>query len=508
MRNIFDFYFLYLLIISIFLFTFPNGLFFAFDKDEPKYLEAAREMLIKKDYVTPYFNFEYRFDKPILIYLFVILGYLIFGISTFSGRLFPSLCGVLTVIITYLWVKKYKGKYTAFKSALVLMTTFEFAAFSSLAMPDILLTCFIAIGLFSFYIGIKEEKSIYFYLSAIFFAFATLSKGPVGIILPSIIIILFSLLKRKFIFFRIKTLFIFSFIFLLIALPWYAIVLYKHGIEFFKEFIIFHNIKRFLSKIPGHPTNPYYYLINSIWAFFPWTFAFFIGIFRILKKLKKEDFILFNFIYFLSVILFFQVAHTKLIHYLLPAFVPFAILISLSWKDKIEKSITFIFIFIVSFGFTFFVYKITHSYIPFLGFVSLIIFYILIKDFKDKLLVFSHTTLFLYFIIKYFYLPLLNPYRIKENIAFYLRYLPGSAAFYKVTSAEIIFYSQKAKFFDYEKDKNKNITYIVTNKNGMKNIKGKILLSAQDIFSNQKLYLLKINKPSKNIKKEKQSKIK
>ena len=81
-----------LALISIVLLVLPNGLYSAFDKDEPKYLEAAWEMVKTGDYITPYYNYEYRFDKPILVYWLVALGYKILeSMSLEADFSFPSL---------------------------------------------------------------------------------------------------------------------------------------------------------------------------------------------------------------------------------------------------------------------------------------------------------------------------------------------------------------------------------------------------------------------------------
>src|ERR1700677_3810380 len=59
------------------------------DRDEVRFAEASREMLQRGDYVVPYFNGNYRFDKPILIYWCQSTSYRIFGDNDFAAR-FPS----------------------------------------------------------------------------------------------------------------------------------------------------------------------------------------------------------------------------------------------------------------------------------------------------------------------------------------------------------------------------------------------------------------------------------
>ena len=54
-----------------------------------RFAEASREMLQRGDYVVPWFNGHWRFDKPVLIYWCQSLSYRIFGENDFAAR-FPS----------------------------------------------------------------------------------------------------------------------------------------------------------------------------------------------------------------------------------------------------------------------------------------------------------------------------------------------------------------------------------------------------------------------------------
>ena len=59
------------------------------DRDEPRFAEASREMIERGDYVVPYFNNRYRFDKPPLTYWCQVASFRVFGENPFAAR-FPS----------------------------------------------------------------------------------------------------------------------------------------------------------------------------------------------------------------------------------------------------------------------------------------------------------------------------------------------------------------------------------------------------------------------------------
>ncbi|MEO2068008.1 MAG: glycosyltransferase family 39 protein [Desulfurobacteriaceae bacterium] len=323
--------FLLLLILSFLLLVLPNGFFTCFDKDEPKYLEAAREMIEKGDYITPYYNYEYRFDKPILVYWLIVLGYKLFGINEFGGGFFVSIFGVFTVLILYWWLRRWKSENLAFWSALTLLSMVYFVGMATVAMPDVVLLFFITASLIFFFEGYHRKKEEFYLLAFASSGMATLTKGPVGIVLPGIIAVVYLTLRRD----LIRTLkeipWIKGFtIFFLIVTPWYFAVLKKHGYHFFKDFVLFHNVHRFLSKVPGHPTQWWYYLANYVWIYLPWSLVFPFAVYKAFKERKfiTDNVIMFSVVWFFGVFTFFQIAHTKLTHYLLPSFPAFSVVVS------------------------------------------------------------------------------------------------------------------------------------------------------------------------------------
>src|SRR5215469_1623276 len=69
------------------------------DRDEPRFAEASREMMERGDYIIPYFNNQFRFDKPPLTYWTQIASYKIFGENDFAAR-FPSAIAAALVALS------------------------------------------------------------------------------------------------------------------------------------------------------------------------------------------------------------------------------------------------------------------------------------------------------------------------------------------------------------------------------------------------------------------------
>ena len=478
-----------LALISIVLLVLPNGLYSAFDKDEPKYLEAAWEMVKTGDYITPYYNYEYRFDKPILVYWLIALGYKIFGVNEFGGRFFVSIFGVLTVLLLYWWLQRWKGRDFAFWSSLVLLSLLDFIVMASVAMPDIVLTFFMAASLIFFFEGYHRKSEKFYLLAFASSGFATLTKGPVGLALPGLIAIIYLILRRD----LLKTLKAIPWlkgfgIYLLIVAPWYVAILKKHGYQFFKDFIIFHNIHRFTSKVPGHPTEWWYYLANYFWLYLPYAFFFPFALYRVFKEKESitDNILNFSLVWFFTIFGFFQIAHTKLAHYLLPSFPAFAVIITWylsKYKDRIPAYITALVFIVLSIAAVIF-FKIKGW--PATGLVVILpaliaSFIVFLK--KDYLKVFTAGFITTLLLFKWVTLPSLEHYRAKPAAGKELYEIAKKCKeckffFLDYTSPEIVYYFRKGKLEDINPDKTRKLLHsetpvvIVTRENRLRKIKG------------------------------------
>jgi 4-amino-4-deoxy-L-arabinose transferase-like glycosyltransferase len=76
------------------------------DADEPRYAQAAKEMINAHQYLIPLADGLPRFDKPILFYWFEILSFKAFGINEFAARLPSVITGALTASFVY-WLGSF-----------------------------------------------------------------------------------------------------------------------------------------------------------------------------------------------------------------------------------------------------------------------------------------------------------------------------------------------------------------------------------------------------------------
>ena len=153
--------------------------------DEAVYAQVSKEILRSNNYVDLTWAGKTWSDKPPLYMWMTVVFYKIFGIGEFAARLFSALCGIGTVIVTYLFALKLYSRRAAFAASLILASTLHFIWASKVGMLDAALTFFISLSLYWFIIGI--ERKIFLTLSALAFGAAFLTKGFGALLIPIIL---------------------------------------------------------------------------------------------------------------------------------------------------------------------------------------------------------------------------------------------------------------------------------------------------------------------------------
>lgn len=304
--------------------------------DEARNSEAAREMLASGNYIVPFFNRQLRTDKPPLHYFFMILGYELFGVNAFGARFFSGIFGALTFYATYLNVKKWLGQQSAIVTSVILLSSLFFVQEFHLAVPDPYLIFFVAISLFSFFNYYRIGKFGWLLIFYVAIGFGLLTKGPIALVLPGLIIPFFLGFKKDFSLTSIFKLrpFLGLVILLAIAGPWYYLVHVQTDGEWTRGFFLDHNISRFGSEKEGHGglffITPLYVFLGLL----PFSVFFIQGFVHGWKARKENDFLLFSFLAASITILFFSISSTKLPNYPMPSY-PFVAVLLAHYLNKI-----------------------------------------------------------------------------------------------------------------------------------------------------------------------------
>ncbi|HEY9704647.1 MAG TPA: glycosyltransferase family 39 protein, partial [Allocoleopsis sp.] len=314
---------LWILIISFFVLLWNLGNISLIDETEPLFAEASRQLIERNDWITPYFNGVTRFDKPILIYWFMAIGFKLIGVNEWAVRLPSALSAIALMIFTFYTVlrfgnllpstpfskeveipptplskggdednskgveipptplsqvgnNEFKLWIAAILSSSLIALNLPIIMWGRTGVSDMLLTACMNGALLAFFQGYAAEKTniknrwyIGFY---VLIGLAVLTKGPVGIVLPGISILgfLFYLGKFREVFKEAKVL-LGMIIIAVINLPWYILVTLQNGDNFINSFFGYHNVERFTEVVNGHSAVWYFYFLVVIIGFMPWS---------------------------------------------------------------------------------------------------------------------------------------------------------------------------------------------------------------------------------------------
>jgi 4-amino-4-deoxy-L-arabinose transferase-like glycosyltransferase len=312
--------------------------------DEPRYAEVSREMITGGDWVLMHRNGQIYADKPPLFFWAVALSSFLWqGFSSFSVRFPSALFGTLTVLLTFLAGKRLFSTRTGLLSGLVLATSTEFVQLSTRGNIDATLAFFTTAALFSFLhwyqqsrekesLGTMKGLSFYGYYGGM--ALATLTKGPVGFILPLFIPLVFLVIQRDWKRIRAMRLLPGLFLFAVITLSWYLPAVLKGGKSYLNETLMSQSLERFVKRAP-HIKPIYYYLYQFPMDFLPWVFFLPAAIVSILsrKRMEQEKTSLFLLVWMIFIFIFFSLSKGKRALYLLPLFPAASLMIGKLWDD-------------------------------------------------------------------------------------------------------------------------------------------------------------------------------
>ena len=294
------------LLLALYFFVFGNWVLSFTSLDEGRNMDAVKNMLETGNYLVPFYNCHERFEKPPLLYWLVILSSKVFGLNEFSARLVSGLSALGVSFLTYKVAKDFFNKEVGLRAFLVSLLFIHYWVEARAVVPEMTLTFFMLLGLYMF---LKER----FLLGWVALSFAFLTKGPVGVFLPSVVYLIF---KRNFKFLDLKGILIF----LLLGGSWYYLMFFKYGYEYFYKFFIYENIMRFTGERQVHP-YPFWYYVPVILV----STLLFIPKYKDFPKLDRR------FLPFLGwaifVVFFFSLSHNKLHHYILFAYPPLAIML-------------------------------------------------------------------------------------------------------------------------------------------------------------------------------------
>jgi 4-amino-4-deoxy-L-arabinose transferase-like glycosyltransferase len=338
-----------------FLFFYGLGQFGLVGADEPRYAQVAREMLDHHDWITPTLGGQPWLEKPPLYYWQAMLAYSVFGVSDWAARLPSALDATLLVLAVYLFFRRFR-RGVELDGALITASCAGVIAYARAASTDMPLAAAFTIAMLAWWSWHESGKRIYLAIFYVFIALGTLAKGPVAPLLAVGTTVLFAAAAREW-HLVLKTLWLPGILlFCVLALPWYFAVQLRNP-EFFRVFILEHNLARFSKDLYHHRAPFWYYLPVTLLALVPWLVFIVVAFVEAARtwwgerKSAKQrsgaaepdlefQFTLFTGCWLIVPVLFFSISQSKLPGYILPALPAGALLLADYLRQRLEGTET------------------------------------------------------------------------------------------------------------------------------------------------------------------------
>src|SRR5262245_27589768 len=241
--------------------------------DEPRYARVAVEMHRSGDPVTPTLQGVPWLEKPVLYYWLAGMAFSVLGETETAARLPSVAAALLLVAVAAVIGGRLYGRAARLHAGFILATSLLVFAYGRAATMDMLVAAGIsaAIGLFALDLLGSPRAPATIPAAYVFMALATLAKGPLGVLLPALVVAGYILAAREWrLLWRVVSPAGIA-LFILVAGPWYLAIYRAQGQAFVDVFLLNHNVERFTTTVHNHPGSPLYYLPVLVAGLFPWS---------------------------------------------------------------------------------------------------------------------------------------------------------------------------------------------------------------------------------------------
>ncbi len=299
--------------------------------DEGRNAEVAREMMASGAWLVPTYDGATYLDKPAFFFRAVALSLSAFGTTEFAARFPSALFGFGLLIMVYAFCRRAYGERTAALAMVVVATTPLFMAFSRIVIFDMTLAFFVSGAIFSAFLAEEHDgrqRRNWYLLATLSAGLATLVKGPVGFLVPLLVMAVYhrvsghtKTIRRFFAPAHIA-------LFLAVVLPWF-VGLSLACPDFPYYGIMKESIARFTTTEFRRTQPFYYYAVIIAGGFFAWSTLLPEGLreaWRQRGRLNAAD-RLFA-VWAIVVVIFFSLSQSKLPGYILTGVVALGILVA------------------------------------------------------------------------------------------------------------------------------------------------------------------------------------
>ena len=268
-------------------------------------------------------------------------------VSEFAVRAPSAFAASAAVVLTFFCGLAWWSWRVGLFAALILATSPEWARWAIHARSDMLLVFFMTAAMLSFF-QLWQERASRRSLVYVFYAslgLAILAKGPLGFLLPVLVIVAFLAERRDLQFIWKMKLAGGSLVMVVIAASWYVLATAQGGGEFVSRQILDENVFRFFASEQGGPSRDhsfYYYVPTLCAGMLPWSLFFPALIYALYRSHGQGDAKSRYLMIWCGVeLLFFSLASGKRSNYILPVYPALALLLGVWWQELMDRAAAF-----------------------------------------------------------------------------------------------------------------------------------------------------------------------
>ena len=279
--------FLLLLIISVLTIIPYLGLTNFHTKGEPREAIVAVSMLQNDNWILPINNGgDIAYKPPFFHWCIAALSLPAGEVTEFTSRLPSALAAIVMTLMCFLFFAKRGRNDIAFLASLLLISGFEVHRAAMASRVDMVLTCFIVLALLQLYRWWEHHLRGIPVWAILFMSIATLTKGPVGIILPCAVLGVFLLLQKISLWKALYKIIPIALLSCVLPFLWYYAA-YQQGGDAFLQLVMEENFDRFLGKMSyqSHEQPVVYYIYITLAGWLPWSLLVIMSLFVL--KYKK-----------------------------------------------------------------------------------------------------------------------------------------------------------------------------------------------------------------------------
>ena len=302
--------------------------------DEGRYAEIAREMLVTGDWVTPRLNGIKYFEKPPLQYWMTAVAYQVFGETDFAARLWAGLTGFAGIVFAGFTGVRLFGRAAGTMAATITASSLLYLAIGHINTLDMGVSFFLELTVCSFLLAQQSPlrsaaERNWMLLAWTAAALAFLSKGLIALVLPSLTLLVYTVVTLEFSAWKRLHIVKGLLLFLLLALPW-VIAAARANPEFLNFFFLHEQFERFLVDSHDRDAPWWFFLPFFVLGTLPWTLVAlrqFNATWRLDAQTTGLQTRRFLMLWIVVVIGFFSLSHSKLPPYIVPVIPMFALVL-------------------------------------------------------------------------------------------------------------------------------------------------------------------------------------